>query len=267
MSDQQIIDKIKENQQLRMLQSEIIVIAVLLGLFINIFSSIIYDQILSRYSNNPLIVLGLAVIIIGITIYFSKHFFSSDSRIQIYHFSHDILSAGLYQSNIDGEIRKKFIEFGLTKNEFQILLDQFEQAFRKLLAYDNINILPNQGISAIKRKEDESIIEFDISQNGVNAQLDVRFYSEPNLSFLSKDYEEKGDFYNVYLNVDGFINNSRHKNSLLFYEEFSPKGIWGIEPIKSLFPLILGHYWGLIDQRSLFYHLVSYFELDKTNKN
>lgn len=259
----EIKEKIKENQQQRLFQSEIILIAVILGLLINIFSSLLYDIFLSNYKNGFSLLLITLFSIIGVFLIFSRLFFNSDSRVHIYHYSYDIISAGLYGAGLEKELRDMLDKFGLSLTEYNDLCEKFERSLVKIMSDEKMPRIGNNVIKSTKNEENVNEIIIDISKDDVDAQLNIRLTPVSYRSIFDAPDEVVGEFSNLYLEMDCYLNDSRQKNSLSFYNDFKIREHNIIDKIRSYYLLILGHHWQLIDEKSLFYHMVTYLELDQ----
>lgn len=266
MNEREILEKIKENQQQQMVKSEIVVIAIVLGLGINLLSSILYDQLLSKYHNQTLLSI-LLVGAIGLSVlHFTKQFFSSEKRIKISSNHYGLLSAGYNTGGKEREINNKFREEGLASEEFETISNQFITSLTKMISDQNVFWISNNGVKRVKRKLNDKTIELDISKDGVDAQLDIRLYTEPYPLFVDAQ-EKKRDYYNIYLVIEGYLNDSKHKESVTFYEYFVSKEFWVTGSIYGLFIALLGRHWGLINERSSFFHYLVYYDSDIPNKD
>lgn len=259
---EEIKEKIKQSQQQFQFQSEIIGIVVIMGLIINISSSLIYDLYLSKYTNSFSLLLIMFFLIIVVVFVFTRYFSSSDSQIQILHYSHDLLSENQFEAGIEREIRGILKKNGISINECNDIYDKFERSIKKILSEKKIYEIGKKVIKIINHEGSVNEIIIDISKNDIDAQMNIKLTPFRYPTFFNESEENMKEFYDMYLELDCYINNSRHKSSLIFFDDFIKRQQYLIDVIKSVLVLILGYNWGLIDKQSTIYHMVRFLDLD-----
>nr|BDD43617.1 hypothetical protein 1 [Moraxellaceae bacterium] len=72
----------------------------------------------------------------------------------------------------------------------------------------------------------------------------------------------KGLYTELVLELSYYINDSRQKNALSYYNEFKIKKYSHSDTIKSYFVIILAHHWNFIDKKDLMYNIIEYLGIE-----
>lgn len=256
----EIRERIRENQEQRFSQYELVFIVVLIGSLVNVLSLFFYDRFLATNPSRDYFILIIFISIVGIVLFFTKRFFNSGSQVPILDFFFDLNSARYDGTGLERELVVKMNEVGLSSAEFEDVFRNFERALVKIMADEK---QPSIGDRVIKTNREENEILVDISKNEVDAHLAVKVTPFSYHSVFDKIKEECPEITDVYLSIDGFINNSKHKNSLSFYNNFILTISQNISLYRLYLVLILAHHWKLIEENDHFYPLLSSFNLDE----
>jgi len=257
-------EKIIKNQQVTQIQHEIIYIAILLGFFINFLSSIIYDIILSNLAIDKLSLLFItSFILLSLLFVILQYFFKTDTQINILHFSYNPYFIDAYEDVFTSEIRKKLMENGISNKEFITFFKRYEHAIKKLIEKKEYGFIGNDVVRVEENSDSIKEIIIDTSKGNIKSYMSIIINPLGYPPLFRENKIMSGEYYSIYLEINMYLKNPRNKNSLKYFDDIYRRKNAINNLIQSMFLLVLGYNWNLIDVQDLPYNLIKYFEIDK----
>jgi len=262
ISYEDIKEKIIRNQQLLQFQQEIIYIAILLGLLINISSSIIYDTIIFNYEYKLIVVPIIFALIIIIFYVLFKYIIKSDSEINILHLTYNPFFNTPFDGEISNKIKNQLLQKGISKVEYDLIYRQFEHAIKKIVFDGKIYNLGNKINKITINEDDIREIIIDVSNKGVKSYMDILIKPQGYPLLFMENDKYINDYYTIDVEVNIYLSNPRNKNALNFLKDIYKKREQILSTIKTAFIIILAHNMKFTEADHVTYNLIRYFDIE-----
>ena len=179
------------------------------------------------------------------------------------HFSYNPYFIDAYEDVFTSEIRKKLMENGISNKEFITFFKRYEHAIKKLIEKKEYGFIGNDVVRVEENSDSIKEIIIDTSKGNIKSYMSIIINPLGYPPLFRENKIMSGEYYSIYLEINMYLKNPRNKNSLKYFDDIYRRKNAINNLIQSMFLLVLGYNWNLIDVQDLPYNLIKYFEIDK----
>jgi len=255
-----IKEKIYQNQRASQYRYELFFIVIVLGFAINIISSIIYDVALSHYIDSvSLLLVSFTVSFIALFLIL-RFLFPLDSHINILNYSYDPFFINMHEGTFVSDIREKLKRYGISDKDYNIFFKRFKHVIKKIIEDEKYNLWNK--IIDIEENTNVKEIIIDTSKKNIKSEINILIKPLSRPQFFREKKENFNEYYTIYLELNMYLKNPKNKEALEYFIEIYKNKESLENIIKSIFLLILGYNWNLVNDE-LAFNIIKNYELEK----